>query len=101
MARTNDGLKRCRGCGLEILIIKTGTCYKNVVVDAEPVWVKLKTGGELFFTMDGRAVAGYQAGDADDDPDTNFIEAYTPHKGHCPTGGRAPRKRQRRPSGYR
>ena len=74
MARTNDGLKRCRGCGLEILIIKTGTCYKNVVVDAEPVWVKLQTGGELFFTMDGRAVAGYQAGDADDDPDTNFID---------------------------
>ena len=101
MARTNDGLKRCRGCGLEILIIKTGTCYKNVVVDAEAVWVKLQTGGALFFTMDGRAVTGYQAGDADDDPDTNFIEAYTPHKGHCPTGGCAPRKRQRRPSGYR
>ena len=58
MARTNDGLKRCRGCGLEILIIKTGTCYKNVVVDAEPVWVKLQTGGELFFTVDGHAAQG-------------------------------------------
>ena len=101
MARTNDKTRRCRGCGREIRIIKTGTCYKNIVADAEPVWIKLRAGGELFYTMDGRAITGYQAGDADDDPDTNFIEAYTPHKGNCETGGRAPRKRQRRPSGYR
>ena len=101
MARMNDGQKRCRGCGAEIQIIKTGTVYKNVVVDAEPVWIKQQTGADLFITGDGRPVHGYQAGDADDDPDANFIEAYVPHKGHCPTGGRAPRSRKRRPSGYR
>lgn len=102
MAQRNSGGPRtCRGCGAEIIVIKTGTCYKNVVADAEPVWIRQESGGGLFFTADGRAVTGRQAGDADDDPDANFIEAYTPHKGHCPTGGRAPRKRQRRPSGYR
>lgn len=99
--RNNYDPKRCRGCGREVLIIKTGTVYRNILVDAEPVWIKQETGGQSFFTMDGRMVYGVQAGDADDDPDTNFIVAYTPHKGHCPTGGRAPRNRQRRPSGYR
>ena len=102
MARRNsDGPRFCRGCGAEIIIIKTKTVYKNIVVDAEPVWIKQKTGGKQFVTKDGRIYYGTQAGDADDDPDANFIEAYTPHKGHCPTGGRAPRKRQRRPSGCR
>lgn len=101
MARRNDdGPRLCRGCGAEILIIKTGTCYKNVPVDAEPVWVKLISGGDLFFTLDGRGITGHEAGDADDDPDSNFIEAYIPHRGHCPNNGRAPRNR-RRPSGYR
>ena len=101
MARRNDdGPRLCRGCGAEILIIKTGTCYKNVTVDAEPVWVKPMTGGNPFFTADGRGIYGHEAGDADDDPDSNFIEAYIPHRGHCPNNGRAPRKRNR-PSGYR
>jgi len=99
--RNNDGPKRCRGCGREVLIIKTGTVYKNVLVDAEPVDVIQETGGDLFVTADGRAIHGYQAGDAMDDPDTECIPAFIPHKGHCPTGGRAPRNRQRRPSGYR
>ena len=101
MTRTNDGPKLCRGCGAEILIIKSGGYYGRVTVDAEPLWIRQETGGESFFTMDGRTVFGVQAGDADDDPDANFLEVYRPHKGHCPTGGRAPRNRQRRPSGYR
>lgn len=101
MAQRNDDRPRlCRGCGAEILIIKTGTCYKNVTVDAEPVWVKLMTGGDLFFTIDGRAVHGHEAGDADDEPAGKFEEAYIPHRGHCPNNGRAPRNRHR-PSGYR
>jgi len=100
MARSNDGPRYCRGCGAEILIIKTGGFYGRVTVDAEAVWIKQQSGGKNFFTADGRTVFGYEAGDADDDPDANFILAYIPHKGHCPNNGRAPRKRQRRPSGY-
>ena len=101
MGRTNDAPKRCRGCGLEILIIKTGTVYKNVMCEAEEVSVVQKAGGDQFFTADGRAIVGYQAGDALDDPDTECLPAYIPHKGRCPNGGRAPRNRKRRPSGYR
>ena len=101
MERRNSGPRLCRGCGAEVLIIKSGSYYGRVVVDAEPVWVKQQTGGESFLTADGRTVFGIQAGDADDDSDTNFIEAYVPHKGHCPNNGRATRNRKRRPSGYR
>ena len=96
----NTQIKKCRGCGAEIMIIKSGGVYGRVTVEAEPVWIKQITGGDLFITLDGRTVFGQIAGDADDDPDSNFIEAYIPHKGKCPNNGRAPRKRHR-PSGYR
>lgn len=100
-ANNKNAPKRCKGCGEEILIIKTGGFYKSVMVDAEPVWVRQKTGGDSFVTADGRMVFGEITGDADDDPDANFIAVFVPHKGHCKTGGRAPRNRKRRPSGYR
>lgn len=99
--RDKSGIIYCRGCGEQIMIIKSGGYYGRVTVDAEPAWIKQAAGGESFLTMDGRTIFGYEAGDADDDPDSNLIEVFTPHKGHCPTGGRAPRNRQRRPSGYR
>ena len=92
--------KKCRGCGAEVLIIKSGGYYGRVMVEAEPVWIKQMHGGDPFITLDGRTVIGQAAGDADDDPDSNFLEAYIPHKGRCPNGGRAPRHRSR-PSGYR
>lgn len=100
MARMNDGPRRCRGCGAEILIIKTGGCYGRVTVDAEPVWIRQAAGGDSFLTADGRVVFGTIAGDADDDPDANFLSVFVPHKGRCPMNGRAPRHRHR-PSGYR
>jgi hypothetical protein len=101
MARNNSSEpKLCRGCGEEIRIIKNGGFYGRVIVDAEPVWVRMDPAGELFITADGRAITGYEAGDADDDPDSNLMEAYVPHKGHCVNNGKAPRAR-RRPSGYR
>ena len=102
MGRANEAApKRCRGCDKEILIIKTGTFYGRVVVEAEPVWIRQESGGDLFFTADGRAVTGGEVGDAMDDPDTECLFVYIPHKGRCPNNGRAPRARQRRPSGYR
>lgn len=100
MARTNDGQRRCRGCGAEILIIKAGGYYGRVTVDAEPVWIRQATGGDSFLTADGRVVFGTIAGDADDDPDANFLSVFVPHKGRCQMNGRAPRNRHR-PSGYR
>lgn len=99
MARKSE-IRKCKGCGEDVFIVRTGTAYKNVVVDAEEVWIRMESGGELFFTVDGEPKYGHQAGDADDDPDSNLIPVYAPHLGHCPNNGRKPRKR-RRPSGYR
>lgn len=102
MARaSNNEPKTCRGCGKEVLILKTGGIYKNVMVEAEPIWIRQQTGGGSFFTADGRTVFGYEVGDAMDDPDTECLLVYIPHRGRCPHGGKAPRNRQRRPSGYR
>ena len=102
MARRNSqSPEPCRGCGVEVFPIDTGTVFKKILVEAEPVWIRPETGGEMFVTIDGRTVHGVQAGDADDDPDTNFLAVYIPHKGRCPNNGRKPRNRQRRPSGYR
>ena len=95
MDQTNK-VRICRGCGAEIRIMKTETVYKNVMVEAETVWIRLASGGNVFYTADGRPVFGYLAGDADDDPDTNFLEAYIPHLGNCPNNGKAPRKRRGR-----
>ena len=97
--KRNDAARICRGCGAEICIIKTGL-YGNVMVDAEPVWIRLQKDGLNYYTEDGRAVIGFPAGDADDDPDSNLIPAYEPHKGKCPRNGRKQRIRNR-PPGYR
>lgn len=103
MERRNDDqsrIRECRGCGADIMIIRTDTVYGRIIVDAEPVWITMDAGGETFVLADGRIVRGWIAGDANDDPDTNFVEAYAPHKANCPNGGKKPRQR-RRPSGYR
>lgn len=74
---------KCRGCGADIFFIKTNH-FKTVPVDAEPVWIRQETGGKAYFRKDGSTVIGYIAGDADDDPDTNLIEAYRSHFATCP-----------------
>lgn len=102
MARVNKNEPRpCKGCGVEVFPIDTGTVFKKILVEAEPVWIRQETGGDMFVTITGAAVYGRQAGDADDDPDANFLPVYIPHKGRCPNNCRKPRNRQRRPSGYR
>ena len=90
---------KCRGCGADILWIKTVNKMK-MPLDAEPVWVKLDAGGHTFIRLDGTFVFGTRAGDADDDPDSNFIEAYESHFATCKYAGdfRKPRKpREREP----
>lgn len=90
--------KACPGCGQPVFRIRTAA--GRITVDAEPVWIRLAAGGDSFILEDGRTVFGHLAGDADDDPDANFMEGHIPHMGHCPGNGRRPRAR-RRPSGYR
>lgn len=87
----------CRGCGAEIIWVKTPQ-RKRMPIDAEPVWVKLVPHGHTFVRKDGSFVFGERAGDADDDPDSNFIQAHESHYATCPVGGtfRKPRKPRER-----
>lgn len=88
----------CPGCGAQIMKIKTPTAYGRLVVDAEPVWIRLQYGGNMYVQKDGEVVFGYRwpEMDPEEDPDSNLVEVYSLHRGHCPTGGRAPRIRRRR-----
>ena len=82
----------CRGCGKEIAFIKTEK-GKSMPVDPEPVWIRMEAGGNPFMRADGTYVYGHKAGDADDDPDSNLIEAYISHFATC-TEPEAFRKRK-------
>ena len=77
-----DRLAKCRGCGKEIAFIKTEK-GKTMPVDPEPVWVKQSAGGRPFIRKDGGYVYGYIAGDAEDDPDSNLIQAHVSHFATC------------------
>ena len=74
---------KCRACQAEIIWIRTKN-GNTMPVNAEPIWVKLQTGGDTFVQMDGTIVFGVPAGDADDDPDSNCVEAHTSHFATCP-----------------
>ena len=71
---------------------------KKMPIDAEPVWVKLVPHGHTFIRKDGTFIFGERAGDADDDPDSNFIQAHESHYATCPVGAtfRKPRKPRER-----
>ena len=71
-------------------------------IDEEPVWVRIRDGGNTFVRENGTFVFGQKAGDADDDPEGQFEEAHESHFATCPVGGkfRKPRERKR-PKGYR
>lgn len=92
-----SGIRRedlCHGCGRPVVFIKC-TDRKTHTAEPEPVWIRLDARGNTFITKDGRFVFGERIGDAydDDDPDSNLIEAYEPHKGRCPMGGRKRRRK--------
>ena len=93
---------RCRGCGAEVIWIRTGM-GKKMPVDPEPVWVLQETGGDSYVMPDGSLVTGRRIGDAwDDDPDANVVECYVSHFATCPVGGQfRNRKPRTRPPGYR
>ena len=89
----------CRGCGKPIIFIKTGR-YKPTPCDPEPVWVKQDPSGKNYIRKDGTTVIGTIAGDADDDPDSNFIEAYVSHFATCHAAGRFRKPRERKRPGH-
>lgn len=89
----------CKGCGAPIIYVRTVSKQK-MPIDAEPVWVKLSTGGHTFVRPDGSFVFGTRAGDADDS-EGDFVEAHESHFATCPYAGhfrqpRKPRERERR-----
>lgn len=84
-------MPQCRGCGKEILFIKTGN-GKTQPVNPEPVYVMLKAGGKPYITKDGMYIYGTIAGDALDDPDTNLVKAYESHFATCPEANNFRRK---------
>jgi hypothetical protein len=93
---------KCRGCGAEVIWIRTTANRRKMPVDAEPVWI-LPEGRDSFVTKAGSIIFGRKIGDAwDDDQDANVIQAYESHFATCPVGGqfrnRAPRTRA---PGYR
>ena len=94
---------RCRGCGAEVIWIRTKAQRRKMPVDAEPVSVIPCTGGNSFVLIDGYIVFGRKIGDAwDDDPDANVIEAYESHFATCPVGGQFRNRQARtRAPGYR
>ena len=94
---------QCRGCGAEVIWIRTINNRRKMPVDAEPVWVLLSAGLDSFVTLDGRILFGKKIGDAwDDDPDAKVVEAYESHFATCPVGGQfRNRKPRTRAPGYR
>ena len=94
---------QCRGCGAEVIWIRTKTYRRKMPCDAEPVWILPCPGGNSFVQEDGTIIMGRKIGDAwDDDPDANVIEAYESHFATCPVGGQFRNRAQRtRAPGYR
>ena len=71
----------CRACGAPIRFIKTKQ-FKTTPVDADPVWIRPGE-GFTYILADGRTIQGQLAGDADDDPNSNLMEAYISHFATC------------------
>ena len=95
---------RCRGCGAEVIWMKT-PMGKKIPVDAEPVWIIVGCPGRKPFVRgDGSFVFGLKVGDAyePEDPDSEVVECYESHFATCPVGGQFRNRQPRtRSSGYR
>ena len=95
---------RCRGCGAEVIWMKT-PMKRKIPVDAEPVWIIVGCPGrKTFIKKDGGFIFGLKVGDAfdDQDPEIELAECYESHVATGPVGAefrnRAPRTRA---PGYR
>ena len=93
---------QCRGCGAEVIWVRTTVSNRKMPIDAEPVWVKIESGGKPFILEDGRCVTGRKVGDAYDEPGAEVVEAHESHFATCPVGGQfRNRKPRTRAPGYR
>jgi hypothetical protein len=88
-------LNQCQGCGAEVIWTRTKSTGQKIPLDAEPVWIRLDRGGHIYLQKDGTVLRGYEAGDADDDPDSNLIEAHRSHFATCPVGANFRKRRNR------
>ncbi len=85
----------CKVCGEEIFFIRCFT-GERVPLEAEPLWIRRKADGDLYFRRDGEMMNGEPVGDAFDDPEVELMEVYRSHYVECPEGGRPRRKRERK-----
>ena len=96
-------ISRCRGCGAEVIWIRTTANRRKTPADPEPVSILPGAGGDTFIRRDGSIIIGRKIGDAwDDDPDANVVEAFESHFATCPVGGQFRNRQPRtRAPGYR
>ena len=93
---------RCRGCQAEVIWIRTAGARRKMPIDAEPVWIRKESGGDVFLTKSGGVIFGKKVGDAFDDPEAEVVEAHESHFATCPVGGQfRNRKPRTRAPGYR
>lgn len=93
---------RCRGCGAEVIWIRSQVTRRKMPVDAEPVWIRQETGGNTFVTAEGQILIGHKVGDAFDDAGAELTECFESHFATCPVGGQfRNRKPRTRAPGYR
>ena len=95
MTQQKQKTDKCRACGAEIYHIRSRT-GRWLSLDVEPVWIRLDYHGDPFYRLDGSVVLGTQAGDADDDPDSNCVEVYQSHSFACPEQEKLRKKRKPR-----
>lgn len=95
MTQQKQKTDKCRACGAEIYHIRSKT-GRWLSLDVEPVWIRLDYHGDPFYRLDGSVVLGTQAGDADDDPDSNCVEVYQSHFFACSEQEKLRKKRKPR-----
>ncbi len=84
---------RCRGCGAEIIFIKTEN-GKTMPVDMEELTIIPEAGSpQLFVTGEGKVIHGWIAGDACGEPDT--VQGYISHFVTCPNADCFRKKRKK------
>ena len=99
---TKKGSTTCRGCGAEVIWIRTAAGMK-MPVDAEPVWIRTEPGGNTFVKKDGKIAFGRKIGDAYEAEEGDILaEVFESHFATCQVGGQFKNRKPRtRAPGYR
>ena len=84
---------KCRGCGKDILFIKTAA-GKSIPVDTEPIQFIPEEAYDKFVMMDGTVQRG-QAHDGDELDAERFMIGYRSHFATCPAADEFRRKKNK------